>query len=131
MCGGQLLPRLTLLAALGACSLTAGACGFIITHGPPEGHEQMQQFSCTESNTGPTMAVISAGLSVLSAAIAFQQPGYYEDPDMVVAQGLASGVVFGAAAGVGFNKVKKCRAAKLELADRQARSQMQANGLDR
>jgi hypothetical protein len=90
----------------------------------------MQHFSCTEGNAGPIIDAIWAGLSVISAAAAAADPDYYEDqgydPEALVTGGLIWGAVSGTAAGVGFNKSKKCRAAKLQLAQRQSQLQLPA-----
>ena len=53
--------RLTAIAFLGLVPAATGACGFIFSHGPPVGHEQMEYFTCTESNAGPIVDVIWGG----------------------------------------------------------------------
>jgi hypothetical protein len=102
------------------------ACGFLFSHAPPEGHEQMDYFSCTENNTGPIIDVVWGSLNVIGALVVASDPDYYEsegyDPGTAVAVGLAWGAVSGTAAVVGFNKSKKCRAAKQALAERQAQA---------
>jgi len=123
----QFLLRPTSIVAVGVFSLTSGACGYLFSHGPPQGHEQMQHFSCTESNAGPIIDVIWAGLNVVSAVSVASDPDSYEwqgyDPNLLLASSLIWAVVSGSAAPVGFNKSKKCRAAKLQLAQRQAQGQ--------
>jgi len=111
-------------AKLAACvlflPLSAGACGFIFSHAPPEGHEQLQYFSCTETNTGPILDIVWGGLNVLGAIGVAADPSAFDAPGPTVASGLAWGVLSGAAAGVGFNKSRRCRDAKQQLAARQA-----------
>jgi hypothetical protein len=94
--------------------MTSGACGFLFTHAPPDGHEQLQHFSCTESNAGPIIDIIWGGLNVLGAIAAASEPEYPVESGPVVAIGLSWGVVSAASATVGFSKSKRCRAAKLK-----------------
>ena len=63
-------PRL----ALALLPLFVSGCGFLISQGPPTGHEQMPAFSCTESTTGPTLDLVWAGLNVLGAVAASADP---------------------------------------------------------
>jgi len=109
--------RLPLVAVL-ALPLSAGTvgCGFIFTHGPPEGYKQMDYFSCTEANTGPILDVVWGGLNLLGAMAAASNPDEYENSDQIVAVGLMWAGVSGAAAAVGFSKTSKCRDAKQEMA---------------
>jgi hypothetical protein len=86
------------------------ACGFVLTRGPPEGHEQMDYFNCTESNAGPIIDVVWAGLNLVGAAV--------ENAGAGVAVGIGWGVVSSAAAIVGFGKTSKCREAKRLQAQR-------------
>ncbi len=111
--------HLTVVALLGLLPMATGACGFIFSHAPPQGHEQMEYFTCTESNTGPIIDVIWAGLNVLGVLVVAGDPDAYVNSSEAIAGGLAWGAFSGAAAGVGFNKSKKCRAAKRQLAERQ------------
>jgi uncharacterized protein YjdB len=99
--------------------MTTGACGFIFSHAPPEGHEEMDYFTCTDNNAGPIIDVIWASLNVLGALVAAGDPDAYENSSQIIAVGLSWGVLSGAAAGVGFNKTKKCKAAKRAQAQRQ------------
>ena len=100
--------------------LSASACGFIFSHGPPEGHENMTYFSCTESNAGPILDIIWGALNVLGAISVASDPSSYDSPDQTIAVGLAWGAVSAPAAAVGFNKSRRCRDAKQQLAARQA-----------
>jgi len=111
--------RFSRVAAILLLPLSA-SCGFILSHGPPAGHERMEYFSCTESNSGPIMDIIWGGLN-LALYLAFASD---PTPDVsrggAIAVGLAWGVFSGSAAGVGFNKSKKCRVAKQQWAQRRA-----------
>ena len=112
------LPRLCAVVAVGLVPLFAAGCGLVISHGPPTGHEQMPAFSCTESTTGPALDLVWAGLNVFGAAAASSDPSSYENPDQIVAVGLAWGVVSSVSAAVGFRKARDCRAALQQLARR-------------
>ena len=101
----------------------ATSCGFLFSHAPPEGHEQMDFFSCTESNAGPIIDVIWASLNVLGALAAASDPDAYAEGTTAI--GLSWGILSGAAAGVGFNKSKKCKAAKRALAARQTQGRVE------
>jgi Big-like domain-containing protein len=104
-----------------ALLVTSSSCGFILTQAPPQNHEQLSYFSCTESNVGPILDVIWAGLNVLGALTVSGDPNSYNNPGQVEAVGLGWGVLSGAAAVAGFGKTSRCRAAKSQLAERQAR----------
>jgi hypothetical protein len=116
-------------SCLALCALSLSGCGFIFSHGPPAGHENLQYFSCTESNTGPILDIVWAGLNVIGALTVAGDPSSYDHPDETVAVGLAWGVVSSSAAAVGFNKSKKCRAAKQQLAARQVNPSAIAGGV--
>src|SRR6059036_1381540 len=45
----------------------ASGCGWIFTHGPPTGHEQLEYIPCTESDAGPILDLVWGGLNVLGA----------------------------------------------------------------
>lgn len=110
-------------------SLTTGAfvvflatltgCGFIFSHAPPPGHEQMTGFSCSTDNTPATLDIIWGGLNVAGALIAVAEPESVQDPDQVIAVGLGWGVLSTASAISGFSKTKECRAALAQLSQRQ------------
>ena len=106
----------TLVLAL--VPLLASGCGFLISQGPPTGHEQMAAFSCTESNAGPTIDVVWASLNVLGALAAASDGAAYENPDQIVVVGLGWGVVSSLSAASGFRKSKECRHALQQLAQR-------------
>lgn len=122
--------RACITGCLVLCVLSVSACGFIFTHAPPAGHENLQYFTCTESNTGPILDIVWAGLNVIGALTVAGDPSSYDNPDQTVAVGLAWGVVSSSAAAVGFNKTKKCRAAKQQLAARQANPSFNAGAVN-
>jgi hypothetical protein len=97
-----------------------GACSLLFTHGPPVGHEKMVYFSCSESNTGPVLDIVWGALNVAGALVIAGHRDEYDHPDQSVATGVVWGIISGISAGVGFDRVKKCQAAKRQLAERQA-----------
>ncbi len=105
-----------------------GACGLIFTHGPPAEYEHLEHFSCTASNTGPVIDVVWGALNLAGALVVAGNPDQYLNPDQAEASGLFWGVLSGVSAGVGFDKVKKCVAAKRDLAERQAKARSSAAG---
>ena len=80
--------RLTTAAGLLLLPISICACGFIFSHGPPDGHERMDYFSCTESNAGPIIDAIWGGLNVLGALVIAGDPAAYDNPDATIASGL-------------------------------------------
>jgi Bacterial Ig-like domain (group 2) len=98
----------------------ASGCGFIFTHGPPTGHEQLEYIPCTESDAGPILDIVWGGLNVLGALVIASSPDEYENPDLAVASGLGWGVVSSFSAASGFKKVSACKRARQALAQRQA-----------
>lgn len=109
------------VTVVGLLSLLLTGCGFLISQGPPTGHEHMNSFSCTESNAGPTIDIVWATLNVLGAVAAMSQPDAYENSGQIVAVGLGWGVVSSLSAASGFKKSKQCRQALQQLADRNMR----------
>ena len=110
--------RFVEICLLGSLTIATSGCGLIFSHAPPEGYEQMDHFTCTESDAGPIIDVIWGGLNVLGALVAASDPDEYDNSTIVI--GLSWGVVSSISAGVGFNKSKRCRAAKQEMAARHA-----------
>jgi len=100
-------------------SLVLSGCGFVLTKGPPTGHEQMTGFTCTESDAGPILDVVWAALNVLSAAVVASDPDAFVNSDLNVVLGLAWGAFSTFSAASGFSKSKQCRRALLLLAQRQ------------
>jgi hypothetical protein len=95
-----------------------GACGFILTQGPPQGHQSMSYFTCTESNAGPILDVVWSGLNLLGAIAIASDPTAYYNSEVAIAGGLLWSFVSGTSAGTGFNKTRQCRAAQQQLAQR-------------
>ena len=110
------------ISLLALMPFTAG-CGFLFSHAPPEDHEQLDYFTCTESNAGPIIDVIWGSLNVLAGLAAASDPEFYGEGAAVAY--LSWGVLSAAAAGVGFNKSKKCKAAKRALAARQTQGRVE------
>ena len=114
--------RLTTISLLALLPMATG-CGFVFSHAPPEGHEQMDFFTCTESNAGPIIDVIWASLNALGGLAAAGDPDAYAEGTAVI--GLSWAIFSSAAAAVGFNKSKKCKAAKRALAARQTQGRVE------
>jgi hypothetical protein len=108
-------------------SLTASGCGFILTGGPPAGHATMPYFSCTESKAGPTVDAVWAGLNLVGALFAITDAGEIQNRTEATVVGLSWGALSGTAALVGFRKVERCRAAKLEWAKRREPGETEPN----
>jgi uncharacterized protein YjdB len=103
---------------LGVLSFGTTGCGFLLTHGPPDDHRERTSFSCTESNGGPIVDVVWAVLNLAGATIIASDPDQFENSDAAIVGSLTWTAVGTASAVVGFNKTKRCRAAKRELASR-------------
>jgi hypothetical protein len=118
------------MAILVLFAATTEGCGLLIVKGPPEGHEQMDYFTCDEGDAGPILDLVSAGLNIGTAILCAADPDSYEDSyygsGACVALGLGSGALLGTSAAVGFGKTKKCREAKRQLAERQAQQSVPA-----
>jgi len=114
---------------VGLLSLLLSGCGFLISKGPPTGHEQMLSFSCTESNAGPTLDIVWAALNVLGAAAAASEPDAYENAGEIVAVGIGWGVVSSFSAASGYKKSKECRQALQQLAQRNAERNGAVSGI--
>lgn len=113
MRGARFLLCLPLLTA-------ASGCGFIFTHGPPTGHEQLEYIPCTESDAGPILDLVWGGLNVVGAAIIAADPDAYDNAGVSIASGFGWGVLSSFAAASGFKKASACRSARQALAQRQA-----------
>ena len=98
----------------------ASGCGFLFTHGPPAGHEQMEYIPCTESDAGPILDIVWGGLNVLSAIVVVSEPDSFPNAGAIVAVELGWGVVSSFSAASGFKKSSACRGARQALAQRQA-----------
>src|SRR5438093_3069983 len=93
----------------------ASGCGWIFTHGPPTGHEQLEYIPCTESDAGPILDLIWGGLNVLSAISAAADRSAYDYPDATIVSGLAWRVVPGFPAASGLKNVSRCKTARQPL----------------
>ena len=82
----------------------------------------MGAFYCTESDVGPALDIVWGGLNLLGALAIASDPDAYVEPTTGIVVGLSWGVISGAAAAVGFGRSKRCREAKMLLAQRQAQS---------
>ena len=47
-----------------ALILATTGCSFVFVNGPPRGHEEMAEFTCTESRAVPILDAVGAGLLV-------------------------------------------------------------------
>ncbi len=120
-------PKLILLALLPP--LLTG-CGFVFTKGPPTGHEQMESFTCTESNAGPNLDIVWGALNLLAAIQILSDPTAYgyDSGGQVMALGLGWGVFSSFSAASGFNKSKQYRRALQQLAERNAQRRANSTG---
>ncbi|HUL02654.1 MAG TPA: Ig-like domain-containing protein [Gemmatimonadales bacterium] len=104
--------------------LALEGCSLLFTKGPPVGHEQMQYFTCSESNTAPVIDLVIGGLDLIGGFAIASDPeayGYAEDQGgSAIALGVVQAAFLGVSAGIGFDRVKKCQAAKAAWAARQA-----------
>lgn len=116
--------RTLLLIALGC--LPAEGCGFALSRNPPDDHASLNYFSCSEGVVGPSLDFAWAGLNLLGAATVSSESSNSSTSGYSASQvrtiGLTEAVLWGASGFSGFKKVSKCRAAKQQLADRQARA---------
>jgi hypothetical protein len=103
-----------------------GACGFVFTHGPPKGHEQLDSFSCTESNLGPFIDIMWASTNIIGALVvasdreAYNNRSLFNNANRAIKTSVVWAMFSGAAAATGFRKTKRCRDARRALAIRQA-----------
>ena len=108
-------------AALAGLWVFASGCSLLFVNGPPQGHEQLAYFPCTESNAVPILDGIGAGLSVLGVITAEDDPPgelYRWERETYVAVNLSAAALLGLSTWVGSRRVRACRAARLELAKR-------------
>jgi uncharacterized protein YjdB len=117
------------LVFAGSVWLLASGCGFVFAKGPPTGHQQMQSFTCNESNAAPILDVVWGSLNVLGAIAAAADRDNYDHPNQVVAVGLAWGAFSSVSAAHGFKQSRRCREALQQLADRQAQRHGNLGGI--
>ncbi len=79
------------ICLLGALTIATSGCGLIFSHAPPEGYEEMDHFTCTESNVGPIIDVIWGGLNVLGAVIVVSNPDEYANSERDIVIGFSWG----------------------------------------
>lgn len=116
LAAARLVRLTTLLLLLPALS----GCGYLLVNGPPAEHEQMTYFSCTESNAGPIIDAVVAGLEAAGTIAVAVDSDEYEDSGALIGGGVFWTALLGSAAVVGLNKTADCRAAKRAHAERQA-----------
>lgn len=95
--------------------LTQTGCSLLFTTPPPQNYQELNSFTCTESEAAPILDVVSAGLNLMSAVLIAQDKEAYEDADRAIAVSLVWTAVTAGSATYGFNNAKKCREAR-ELA---------------
>ena len=117
----MILRRAVASAGLSATLVLTGGCGFIFVNAPPNNHQSQSYIYCTESNVGPVLDMVWAGLNLLGAMSVSSETSV--DPAQTRTVRLAWTVVSGRAAFVGFDKNRRCREAKRLLAERQAGAQ--------
>jgi hypothetical protein len=110
------------LVLIGCLTVLASGCSFVFVHGPPSGHQDLQDFSCTEGKTLPAIDAIWAGIGGITMV-----GGLTSDPNsgsgdafksIAITAGGASLAVWGFSALMGFDRVDRCRTARSELARR-------------
>lgn len=107
------LPALLILATTG--------CSLAFVRGPPDGHEEMTEFVCTEDKSLPGVEALFSGLFLVSALLAFaadDSGGIGPSSDEVGAGLVVPAVVLGASSAIGFGRVGDCRDALEELRQR-------------
>ena len=102
---------------VGLLLLVVNGCGLLLVRPPPSGHEQMDQFNCTETNVGPILDVLTAMGGVVVMFVAQDDYYYFVQPQMI-AGGAITAVFSGVSAAVGFRMTERCRLAKEQLEER-------------
>jgi hypothetical protein len=109
----------------GVMVLWLSGCSLLFVHGPPENHQQLRSFHCTESEFAPEMDTVLAVLQTLNFAFANSQsdaewnrnfPG--GDPPFSHSAALPLYAVFAVveaiSAGYGYQTVSSCREAQAQ-----------------
>jgi hypothetical protein len=110
------------LVLITCLSVSGSGCSFAFVNGPPSGHENLEDFGCTESKVVPAVDGAWAGLWGVLAVVAMAQDHNSESEQL--GQGLTAlvgaGVLVlnGASSITGFTRVNSCRAARSQLARR-------------
>lgn len=101
--------------------LMCGACGLLLTHGPPAGHEALPDFHCTTSVAGPLLdavvATVGLGFTIKSVTNNDYNSGGTNE---ILVLGVVRASAWVISAAIGFDKVSKCARAKRQLAARRA-----------
>jgi len=117
--------------ALSCLLPSLSGCALLFVKGPPDNHQELESFECTESRIAPVLDLIMAGGYFLAAG---QEPGYYAAPDYYGQGGPVYGsgqdntpnilgaLLYGVSGAVGLGRVNSCREAKEELRARLAAS---------
>ena len=121
----QSLRALLLITCLFGTIAVSG-CGFLFVSAPPEAHARQAYVSCTESNVGPNLDFVWAGLNISGALAASLSPDSYVSPGETVAIGIAWTLFSGASGIRGLKKTSQCREAKRMLAERQVQQRGEA-----
>jgi hypothetical protein len=115
--GGVLAVALCVVVSTSATS----GCSFLLVDAPPDNHKKLKTFSCTTSNTWPTVDIIAGGLMAIDGVAAIADPASYSTTGTgqanYVAAGafLASAALFATSAAVGYRRTSDCRDATGEL----------------
>ena len=112
--------RVARSVALLASVVLLNGCGLILVQPPPSAHADMDYFSCTESNAGPVLDIVWAGLNFVGALAAAAEPNAYANAQQIQVVGFSWTLVSSVSAGVGFSKTRRCREARATLASRLA-----------
>lgn len=117
--------RLFLIAAWTVLSFLQAGCSLLFVEGPPEGHQQMTSFQCTERNTAPVLDVIWGAYNVLGAVViaAADTEDLYYSTSGILAYGSAWGLVSALSATKGFRTTENCRKARSRHAEQSAATQ--------
>ena len=110
------------------------ACSWLIVEAPPVGYERFNYVPCTQSKVVPTIDTGVAAVSTWLGLMAMTSdefvrslenggtwlnvPGASYTKNGAIVTFLTVGVLTGVSAGMGFKKVRECRAAVLEVAAR-------------
>jgi hypothetical protein len=125
--------RSTLVILLLLAPLVCGACGLLLTHGPPAGHGNLANFRYTRSVVGPVVDVVLATLSIgFALKDAANEPDYYgNETNKILLVGAARATIWSVSSAIGFDKVRKCVVATRQLAERRAHTPSGGGGATR
>lgn len=114
--------RAALAARLLLVPLACGACGLVLTHGPPNDHATRSDFHCTTNLAGPVLDALTATVSIGLAFKSVTEQPDYDTPaiNSVLVVGVARTTLWGISAVVGFDKVSRCSKAQRQRAERRS-----------